>query len=161
MIQNAVHDLNIHLQRVDERLADFSISISQTPGVNLVDEKAVTKQCLRIYEHSEQFLESIRRSTVLGVHDAVEDHHHDGFETHLLTRQALDENRDRFVNVITQLSSRLESQIFENSPENNKEKSRLLDDVNASKQCLEICKVFLHRKSTELGRSFLTEIATE
>jgi hypothetical protein len=107
MIQNAVHSLNIHLQRVDEKLADFSISISQTPGVNLVDEKAVTKQCLRIYEHSKQFLESIRRSTVLGVHDAVEDHHHDGFETHLLTRQALDENRDRFVNVVTQLRSRL------------------------------------------------------
>jgi hypothetical protein len=141
MIQATVHDLNIHLQRVDEKLEDFSISSLQPSGINLADEKAVTKQCLRICEDSKQFLESIRRSSVLEVHEAIEDRHHDGFEAQLLTRQALDENRDSFANIISQLRSRLESLVFENSPENNKERSRLLDDINASKQCLEICKV--------------------
>jgi hypothetical protein len=152
MIQNTVHDLNIHLQRVDEKLADFSISSSQTPGINLADEKAVTKQCLRICEDSKQFLESMRRSSVLEVNDAVEDHHHDSFEAQLLTRQALDENRDRFVNIISHLRSRLESQVFENSPENKKERSRLLDDINTSKQCLEICKVASEVSSQKIYR---------
>ncbi|KAH7406617.1 hypothetical protein DE146DRAFT_398656 [Phaeosphaeria sp. MPI-PUGE-AT-0046c] len=152
MIQNTMHDLNIHLQRVDEKLKDFSISSSQTSGINLSDEKAVTKQCLRICEDSQQFLESLRKSSVLGVHEAVEDQHHDSFEAQLLTRQLLDTNRDGFINIITQLRSRLEFLVFENSPENNQERSRLLDDINASKQCLEICKVASEVSSQKIYR---------
>lgn len=152
MIQDTVHDLNIHLQRVDDKLEDFSLSSSQTSGINLADEKAVTQQCLRICEDSKQFLESIRRSSVLEVHDATEDHHHDNFTAQLLTRQTLDENRDSFVNIISQLRSRLASIVSENSPENNKERSRLLDDINASKQCLEICKVASEVSSQKIYR---------
>jgi hypothetical protein len=152
MIQATVYGLNIHLQRVDEKLEEFSISSSQPSGINLADEKAVTEQCLRICEDSKQFLESIRRSSVLEVHEAIEDRHHDSFEAQLLTRQALDENRNSFAHIISQLRSRLESVVSENSPENNRERSRLLDDINASKQCLEICKVASEVSSQKIYR---------
>lgn len=46
MIQNTVHDLNVHLQRIDEKLEELPISSSSTPGIDLTNEKEVTKQCL-------------------------------------------------------------------------------------------------------------------
>jgi hypothetical protein len=141
MIQNTVHDLNIHLQRVDEKLEDFPSSSSATSGVNLADEKEVTKQCLRICEDAKQFLESTRKCSVLEEHNVTEDQRRDSFRAQLLTRQALDENRDSFVRIIGQLQNRLESLVTENNPEYSRERSRLLDDISASKQCLEICKV--------------------
>jgi hypothetical protein len=152
MIQNTMHDLNVHLQRVDEKLEDFSSSSSQTSGIILADEKEVTKQCLRICEDAIQFLESTRRSSVLEVHAATEHQDHDSFQAQVLTRQALDENRDSFANIITQLRNRLESLVSEKNPENSKERSRLLDDISASKQCLEICKAAREVSSQKIYR---------
>lgn len=139
MIQDTVHELNVHLQRIDGKLEGFSSPSSLTLGINLDDEKEVTKLCLRICEDAKQFLESSRTSSVLDVNNAAEDH--DGFEAQLLMRRTLDENRDSFANIIGQLRNRLESLILENNPEDDKERSRLLDNINASKQCLEICKM--------------------
>lgn len=141
MIQNTVHDLNVHLQRVDGKLEDFPSSSSSTSGINLTNEKEVTKQCLQICEDAQKFLESTRKSSVLEVHNATEDQHNDSFQAQLLTRQALNENRDNFANIIGQLRKRLEPLVLENNPDNQEERSRLLDDISASKQCLEICKV--------------------
>jgi hypothetical protein len=141
MIQNTVHELNVHLQRVDEKLEDFPISNSSTPGIDLTNEKDVTKQCLRICEDAKQYLESTRRSSILEMPNTTDDQHHDSFQAQLLARQALDENRDSFANIITQIRKRLESLVLENNPDDHKERSRLLDDISASKQCLEICKV--------------------
>ncbi|KAF2851223.1 hypothetical protein T440DRAFT_467949, partial [Plenodomus tracheiphilus IPT5] len=154
MIQNTVHDLNIHLQRVDERLEGFSSPNSSTSSINLDDEREVTKQCLRICENAKEFLESTRKSTVLEVHNPTdtEGQHHDDFEAQLLTRQAFDTNRDSFANIIGQLRNRLESSILANNPEDDKERSRLLDDINASRQCLELCKVASEASSQKIYR---------
>jgi hypothetical protein len=141
MIQNTVHDLNVHLQRVDEKLEDFPIPSFLTSGVNLTNEKEVTKQCLQICEDAQKFLESIGKSSVLEVHNATEDQQHDSFQAQLLTSQAVDESRDSFAKIIGQIQKRLESLILENDPDDHKERSRLLGDISASKQCLEICKV--------------------
>ncbi|KAL5400238.1 hypothetical protein PMIN03_012548 [Paraphaeosphaeria minitans] len=153
LIQDTVHDLNIHLQRVDEKLEGISNPSSSPSSVNLGDEREVTKQCLRICEGARQFLESSRKSSVLeATPNATHDPDHDRFEAQMLTRQALDENRDSFVNIIGLLRNRLESLILENNPEGGKETSRLLDDINASKQCLELCKAASEASSQKVYR---------
>jgi hypothetical protein len=141
MIQSTVHDLNVHLQRVDEKLEDLPISSSSTSDIDLTNEKEVTKQCLRICEDAQNFLKSTRESSVLEMNSTTDDQHHDSFQTQLLTRQTLDESRESFADITGQLRRRLESLIFEKNPVNDKERSRLLDDIIASKQCLEICKM--------------------
>lgn len=137
-----MHNLNVHLQRVEEKLEEFSDSSSPTSSVNLDDEREVTKQCLQICEGAREFLESSRRSSVLEVptSNTTQDSHHDSFKAQILTRQALDENRASIVNIISQLRMRLETLILENNPERDKERSCLVENINASKQCLELCK---------------------
>ena len=117
MIQDTVHGLNVHLQRVDERLEDFPVSTSSTPGIDLTNEKEVTKQCLRICEDAKHYLESTRKSSVLEVPSATDDQHHDSFPAQLLARQALDEHRNSFANIIGQIRNRLESLVLENNPD--------------------------------------------
>ncbi|KAK4089230.1 hypothetical protein Purlil1_6219 [Purpureocillium lilacinum] len=63
---------------------------------------------------------------------------HDTFEAQLLTRQALAENRDRVVEVIGRLRERLESIILDG---NTDARLQLLEDINTSKQCLEVCNM--------------------
>jgi hypothetical protein len=84
--------------------------------------------------------------------NATHDLRHDRFEAQVLTRQALDENRDSILNIIGLLRNRLESLLRENNPEGGKERSRLLDDINASKQCLELCKAASEASSQKVYR---------
>jgi hypothetical protein len=79
-----VHDLNVHLKRVDEKLEGFAKSSSLDPGSNLTEEKEVSKESIR-------------------------------------------------------LRNRLGRLAPEKTSDDHKEISRLLDDINAFKQCLEIC----------------------
>jgi hypothetical protein len=59
----------------------------------------------------------------------------------LLTRQTFNKSQESFANIASQLQRRLESLVFKKSPNNNKERSCLLDNISASKQCLKICKI--------------------
>src|SRR5688572_894081 len=61
MIMDTAYNLEIHLQRIDEKLALFT---TENPGasdtsVDLKDERAVTKQCLRICEDAKSYIESL------------------------------------------------------------------------------------------------------
>jgi hypothetical protein len=42
-IQDTVHELDVHLQKVDEKLADFLVSSPSTPSLDLNNKKEVTK----------------------------------------------------------------------------------------------------------------------
>jgi hypothetical protein len=158
MIQNTAHELNVHLQRVDEKLADFPISSSSTSGIDLPNEIEVTKQCLRICEDAKQHLELTRKFSILEVPNVTDNQHHDSFQAQLLARQALDENRDSFANIISQIRNRLESLVLKNNPDDHEERSRLLDDISTSNQCLEICKVaneVSSQKTYKLGEAIV------
>jgi hypothetical protein len=62
----------------------------------------------------------------------------------LLTRRALDENRDR----LEQTIGRLELRIHNGDPSNDYE--RLQKDLDISKQCLELCRMVTDNKVSEL-----------
>jgi Fungal N-terminal domain of STAND proteins len=147
MIRDTAYNLELHLRRIDEKMTQFTIDNTNTSDINidLKDEREVTKQCLRVCEEARSYIESLsnRESSLLqeAPQDAVDNHIRNSFEAQLLTRQALDGNRDSFAEIIDHLRKRLESLLLNEDPGNGGERSRLLEDINISKQCLEVCKV--------------------
>ena len=147
MIQDTVYNLEVHLQRIDEKMARFTLDSSNTSciTIDLKDEKEVTKQCLRICEDARSYIESLihQESSLLqeAPQNAAEDVFQKSFEAQLLTRQALAKNQESFADITGHLRKRLESLVLNRDPRDDNERSRLQDDINISKQCLEICKV--------------------
>jgi hypothetical protein len=62
----------------------------------------------------------------------------DTFEAELLTRQIFNENQRSLAKTIARLRERLESVILDDDAS---ERSRLQEDIKASTQCLELCKL--------------------
>lgn len=151
MVQDTAYNLEIHLQRIDEIMERLPTESSNTSDItiDLRDEKEVTKQCLRVCEDAKSYIESLtnRESSLLqeapqnAPQTGAEDYTQQFFEAQLLTRQALDKNRDNFAEIISHLQERLKSQIMNGDPKDDGERLRLQEDINISKQCLEVCKI--------------------
>ncbi|KAK4943411.1 hypothetical protein LTR66_014611 [Elasticomyces elasticus] len=147
MIQDTVYNLEVYLQRIDGKMGHFTMENTSASGssVDLKDEREVTQQCIRICEDARSYIASLsnRESSLLqeGLDSDAKDDGQGCSEAQLLTRQALDENRDNFEVIIGKLRDRLESLLLRNDPNDETERSRLLGDINASRQCLEICKM--------------------
>ena len=146
MIQDTVYNLEVHLCRIDEKLARLTTEEINASDISLtlVDERDVTKQCLRVCEDAKSYIESleIRESAILSdsFGSAIENDVQNMFEAQFLTRQALEKNRDSFAGIIRHLQKRLESQVLSDN-NNEKERLGLEEDIQTSKQCLEVCKL--------------------
>ena len=144
MIQDTAYNLELRLQRIDEKMMRLNIENTNASGVsiNLEDEREVTKQCLRVCEDAKSYIESLadRESSLLPEtpQNTVEEN---SFEAQLRTRQALDEHRDSFAETIGYLRKRLDLLVQDDDPEKGNERSRLQADIKISKQCLDVCKV--------------------
>lgn len=149
MIQDTAYNLEVHLQRIDEKMA--LSTTATTPGdtsIDLNDERAVTKQCLRICEDARSYIDSLTDREPSLQHETTSEHPEDEqnqFEAQMLTRKALDENRDKFAEIIGRLRGRLESSALD---EGDNDRARLQEDIDNYKQCLELCK----RASDEVSR---------
>ncbi|GMF74449.1 unnamed protein product [Aspergillus oryzae] len=148
LVQDTVYNLEVYLRRIDEKLARIPFDTTDnTPGINLdlKDERAVTKQCLRICQDAKSYIESLanRESDLLqeAPPDTANDDTERLFDAQLLTRQALEANRDSFAEVIGHLGRRLQTLVLDRNPENDNDRQRLQEDINISMKCLEVCKV--------------------
>jgi hypothetical protein len=147
MVQDTMYNLEVHLQRIDEKMTRSTLDNPNTSDItiDLKDEKAVTKQCLRVCEDARLYIESLvhQESSLLqeAPQNAAEDVIQKSFEAQMLTRQALVKNQESFAEITGHLRKRLESLVLNGDPRDDNERSRLQDDINISKQCLEICKV--------------------
>ncbi|KAL4916337.1 hypothetical protein BDW62DRAFT_212059 [Aspergillus aurantiobrunneus] len=130
MIKDTSYGLEEHLQRIDEKLAQLTIENRDNPGgsIDLKDKRAVTEQCLLLRQDTHQ--------------DASDDAAvQQRFEAQRLTRQALDDNQLSFMEIIKNRQRRLEILVINGDSGDNKERLRLQEDLNISKQCLEVCQV--------------------
>lgn len=144
-IEETTYGLKLHMQRIDEKLEQFNAGSSKGSGtsIDLDDEKQVTEQCLRICENARSYMESLTdrepslqdQTLINSTTDPM-----DRFEAQLLTRKALENNRDGLVETIGRLRERLESLNTDGSPETDRERRRLEDDIGVWKQCLDLCK---------------------
>lgn len=160
MIQDTAYSLELHLQQIDDKMAQFTIKDTSTSDmtIDLKDEREVTKQCLRICEDARSYIESLtnRETSLLqeAPQNATEDYVRKRFEAQLLTHRTLDDNRDSFSETISRLRARLESVVLNGDPRKDDERLRLQEDINISKQCLEVCKVaseVSHQKIYRIG----------
>lgn len=145
MIQNTSHSLQVHLQRIDEKLArlmgeNVSASIAD---VYLTDEKEVTMQCIKICQDAKTYLEALRNSELSFLQDEKplppSENLRTSFHAMRLTRQTLDENRDSFAEIIGRLRERLEL-VIKGDPDSEATRQQLQEDIDISKQCLDVCK---------------------
>lgn len=156
MIKDTAYNLEVRLQRVEASLSTDSTSVDT--NIDLEDEKDVTSQCLRVCENAQSYLESLqhsqaslRRETATPA-GTVESQ----FEAELITNRALMESRTNLIQTISRLQERLTSIISTEGAEHDLEASRLREDINISKQCLEVCQmatsqVHHHRKVHTVG----------
>ncbi|KFY59743.1 hypothetical protein V496_05552 [Pseudogymnoascus sp. VKM F-4515 (FW-2607)] len=158
MIQDTVYNLEFHLEQINQKMERFTPSNTSTSAIsiNLDDERAVTKQCLLICEDAKACIESLahRESTLLqeAPPNTIEDDMRE-FKAKLLTRQTLDGTRDSLAETIGRLRERLES-LLKEDPNNSDDRIRLQNEINISKQSLDICKLaseVSHQKIYRIG----------
>ncbi|KIW00542.1 uncharacterized protein PV09_07897 [Verruconis gallopava] len=147
LVKDTSYSLELHLQRIEEKMAlDRSGSAQQSEdSVDLADERAVTKKCLRICEDAWAYIEALmnRESTVLNEATSEDSKNavNKAFEAQLETRRLMDENRDSLAEIIGWLRQRLETLVVEDDPGSGVERQRLQQDIDISKRCLELCKL--------------------
>ena len=158
IIQDTTHDLNVQLQRIDEKMSSLTAEKPRSldAGINLKDERAVTGQCLHICQEAKTYLESlVSKEKILQApndlgpgKDAP-----DQFEAQNLTRESIDNYRDGFAETIGRLKERLDAMLSAEAP-NNEQRAQLQKDILASQQCLEVCK----EASNEVSRRRIYQV---
>ena len=102
MIQDTAYNLEVHLQRIDQKTAQFTSENTNTSdiSIDLNDEREVIKQCLRVCEDARSYIKSltIRESSLLQEvpHNYAGNDTRNCFEAKIPARQTLNENRDSF-----------------------------------------------------------------
>jgi hypothetical protein len=144
MIKDTVYNLELRLRRIDEKIAQPILDDrgASNTSTDLKDERAVTKQCIRVCEDAKSYMDALisRESSMLpqlSSNDA--EHVQASFEAQYETRRIFDENQNRFAELIGHLQERLHSIVLDKPP-NDPERSRLQEDIDISRQCLEVCK---------------------
>lgn len=150
MVQDTAYNLEVHLQRIDEKITQLKSEPTEPPerNIDLKDEREVTEQCLRVCEDAKAYLQSVSDRASPLLHDtakiAVQAH---SYEAQLRTNHALETSRDSFAQTIGHLSKRLESLVQDTNTYTSDERLRLQSDVEISKQCLDLCSM-----ATEVSR---------
>ena len=146
MIKDTAYNLEIRLQRIDEKITSLAAdrqTLLEDSSIDLQDEKAVTVQCLRICERAGSYIKSLQdEQPALQTEAPYQSAGYvlNQFEAQLLTQKSLNESRDNLLETIGRLRGRLESITSNGGPDDESETLRLQEEINTQKQCLEVCK---------------------
>ncbi|GAB1316431.1 hypothetical protein MFIFM68171_06641 [Madurella fahalii] len=157
MIKDTAYNLELRLQRIETYIATQGTT-SLDRSIDLEDEREVTRQCLRICEDARSYLESLqnrppfsRQASTPKPASTVQSQ----FDAEVLTSQALNESRGKVIETINRLQECLASVTSNHGPERERQMAQLLEDINISKQCLEVCEIasdqVKHRKIHTVG----------
>jgi hypothetical protein len=155
MVKDTAYNLEIRLQRIDDKMAALSSYHSTPPedsSIDLQDEKAVTIQCLRICERATSYIQLLQNEQSTLQTQALGQSAGDilrQFEAQLLTQKTLIENRDKLVETMGRLRERLDSVTFNRSDDCENDTLRLKEEIEFSKQCLEVCREATNQVSTQ------------
>ena len=155
MIKDTVYNLEMRLQRIDEKITSVAAdrpTLLEDSSIDLQDEKAVTVQCIRICESASSYIKSLQDEQPTLQREAPQrgaGYVLNQFEAQLLTQKSLNENRDNLLETIGRLRERLDSITSNGGPDDESETVRLQEEINISKQCLEVCKQASHQVSSQ------------
>jgi hypothetical protein len=145
----------MRLQRIDEKISSIAVdrpTLLEDLSIDLQDEKAVTEQCLRICERASSYISLLQDEQPALQREAPQQdagYVMNQFEAQLLTQNSLRENRDNLLETIGRLRERLESITSNTAPGDRSETLRLHEELNFSKQCLEVCKEAANQVSSQ------------
>ncbi|KAL8413550.1 hypothetical protein RB594_004984 [Gaeumannomyces avenae] len=147
-IQDAVHNLNMRLQRIDERLAriDPDETSDVETSIMLHDERERTRQCLRVCEKARSYLDSLAQDQQIppqqGEASSAGNIARDQFESELKMRRAINESRNMFTETLRQIQEDYNRLVSSDGPEADQQRTqlRLQEHIATSRQCLELCK---------------------
>ena len=155
MIKDTTYNLQIHLQRIDEKITTVAAgypTLSEDFSIDLQDEKAVTEQCLRICERASSHIKSLQDGQPVLQREASQQsarYVQDQFEAQTLTSKSLNENRDNLLVTIGRLRERFGSINIKRGNDHESETLRLQEEINFSKQCLEVCEQASNQVSSQ------------
>lgn len=154
MVQDTTYNLNVQLQRINEKIERFPSEEPDTIGSQFRDESTVIRHCIRICEEAMSRIGSLaereRRvySAALSQKappDAAPTHHKI-FQAHEETRGMLDSNRDNIARFLGRLQERLNS--VGQQPDSARRETELKEDIKALEDSLEVCRI----ATTEVSR---------
>ncbi|KAJ1332028.1 fungal STAND NTPase-like protein [Microdochium nivale] len=152
LVQDTIYNLDMQLQRIHERIGSLGVGPSPDPKatIDLDDEKAVTEQCLRICQQAKTVLERFQeeqptlQQTETGPSSTTgpgASRFHDQFQAQILTQKAMTESQLPLAETISRLQQRLVILLNAGSLDKDKERLRLQEDIEMSRQCLEVCNL--------------------
>jgi len=150
MVKDTKYNLNLRLQRIEEAIAAAAADDNTTAelgaeasaSINLQDEREVTRQCLRICQNAQSYIESLQKGQFSEpqASSPLEGPVRSQFEAELRTSRMLNENRESIVQTMNYLQRRLASVVMASNDRDPSQVATLLEDINVAKQCLEVCK---------------------
>ncbi|KAI8662378.1 Helo-like-N domain-containing protein [Fusarium sp. Ph1] len=156
MVQDTTYNLNVQLQRINEKMERFPSDEPDTTRSDFRDESTVIKHCIGICEEAMSRIGSMidreRRvySTALSEQATADatSTHPKLFQAHEETREMLENNRDSIAKFLGRLQERLSSLAMEQDPDSERRKMQLEKDISALEDSLEVCRI----ASTEVSR---------
>jgi hypothetical protein len=155
MIKDTVYNLEIRLQRIDEKITSVAAdhpTLLEDSSIDLQDEKAVTIQCLRICKRASSYITSLQDGQPALQREAPQQsagYVLNQFEAQLLTQKSLNESRDNLLATIGRLRERLDSITSNGATDGGSETLLLQEEINFSKQCLEVCRQASNQVSSQ------------
>jgi hypothetical protein len=152
IIKDTVYSLEMRLQRIDEKMTN--IQDGQAPddsSIDFADEKDVTLQCLRICKSANSYISQLKdKQPALKppVPQQNAEFMSNLFEAQVLTNKSLVENQKILRETIARLTEHMEAISFK-APGSQIERLQLQEEINYSKQCLEVCKEASNQVSTQ------------
>ncbi|EJT70639.1 hypothetical protein GGTG_11662 [Gaeumannomyces tritici R3-111a-1] len=147
-IKDAVDNLEMRLQRIDERLAriDPDETSDVETSIMLHDERERTRQCLRVCEKARSYLDSLAQDQQIppqqGEASSAGNIARDQFESELKMKRAINESRSMFTETLRQIQEDYNRLVSSDGPETDQQRTqlRLQEHIATSRQCLELCK---------------------
>ncbi|KXJ88720.1 hypothetical protein Micbo1qcDRAFT_189799 [Microdochium bolleyi] len=152
LVQDTIYNLDMQLQRIHEKIELLWIGPSPDPEatVDLNDEKAVTEQCLKICQQAKTVLARFQEEQPTLRQAAAEQpsptdpdgsRFQDQFQAQILTKKAMTQSQLTLAETISRLQQRLVVLLDAGSLDREKERLRLQEDIDMSRQCLEVCNL--------------------
>lgn len=156
MVQDTTYNLNVQLQRINEKMERFPSEEPDATRSDFRDERTVIKHCIGICEEAMSRIGSLadreRRvySAALSEQATADATSTQPklFQAHEETREMLENNRDSISKFIGRLQERFSSLAMEQHPGSERRKMQLEEDIRALEDSLEVCRI----ASTEVSR---------
>jgi hypothetical protein len=155
MIKDTAYNLEMRLQRIDEKMTSVATdrpTLIEDLGIDLQDEKAVTLQCLRICERASSYIDLLQHEQpALRKEESRQSAEYlsNRFEAQLWTQKSLNENRDNLLETIGRLRERLDSLTLDRASDGGSQTLQLQEEINFLKQSLEVCKEVSNQVSSQ------------